>query len=105
MADKIVVVGGREMVLGFNLVGVTDSRVVVPEAAEDELAKLFEQTNVGIVILQDAHYNSLSQKIKRKIELVSKPVVVTVGTNKASSSDDLQRLIKRAIGISLDKQK
>ena len=101
--DKIVVVGDAEMVLGFKLAGITRSYPVQPADAEAIANSLFSESDVGIIIMQDSHFDALSHKAKRLIDTASKPVVVTVGTRSASKSDDLQKLIKRAIGITLDK--
>ncbi len=101
--DKIVVLGGRDVVLGFKLVGVSEGYAVSPEDAEARLGELLERSDVGIVILEDEYAQKLSLKMKRRLELVSKPVVVEVGVKPGSSAGSLQALIKRAIGVTLEK--
>ncbi|MFH1257620.1 MAG: V-type ATP synthase subunit F [Candidatus Micrarchaeota archaeon] len=101
--DKILVLGDRDMVTGFKLVGIRDAIVCSAETADQKLAELLERQDAGIVIFQDEFYGNLSHKTKKLIETVPKPVVVSVGVKAASSTENLQAMIKRAIGISLDK--
>lgn len=101
--DKIVVLGDRDLVTGFKLVGIRDAVVCTPETADAKLNELLLRSDAGIVIFQDEFYNNLSHKTRKLIETVPKPVVVNVGVKAASSTENLQAMIKRAIGISLDK--
>ncbi len=101
--DKIIVLGGRDIVQGFMLVGVTEAYNVESGEAESKLLELIARKDAGIVILQDDYYARLSPKTKHFVETVSKPVVIPVGTTSGASGEDLQAMIKRAIGISLEK--
>lgn len=101
--DKIVVVGGRDLVTGFRLAGVAESYVLAPEEADAQLNKLFDRSDVGIVILEETHAPKLSLKTRRRIESASKPVLVQVGLTPGGGAETLQALIKRAIGVSLEK--
>lgn len=101
--DKIIVLGDRDLVAGFKLVGVKDAIVCTPEDADSKLNELLQRNDAGIVIFQDEFYNNLTHKTKKLIETIPKPVVVSVGVKGASSTENLQAMIKRAIGISLDK--
>ncbi len=101
--DKILVAGDRDMVTGFKLVGVRDAVICSDEDADEKLNELLKREDAGIVIFQDEFYKNLSHKTKKLIETIPKPVVVSVGVKAASSTENLQAMIKRAIGISLDK--
>ncbi len=101
--DKIVVLGGRDVVLGFQLVGVSEGYPVQQEEAEQKLSGLLDRPDMGIIILEDAYAQKFSLKMKRRLELLSKPVVVEVGLRAGGSAGSLQAIIKRAIGITLEK--
>lgn len=101
--DKILVLGDRDMANGFRLVGVRDAVICSSADADGKLNELIQRTDAGIIIFQDEFYSSLSHKTKKLIESIPKPVVVSVGIKAASSTENLQAMIKRAIGISLDK--
>ncbi|MEK6953375.1 MAG: V-type ATP synthase subunit F [Candidatus Micrarchaeota archaeon] len=101
--DKILVLGDRDLVTGFKLVGVRDGVVCSAEDADGKLNALLQRQDAGIIIFQDEFFGSLSHKTKKLIETIPKPVVVSVGVKAASSTENLQAMIKRAIGISLEK--
>ncbi|HLC48398.1 MAG TPA: V-type ATP synthase subunit F [Candidatus Norongarragalinales archaeon] len=101
--DKILVLGDRDLVTGFKLVGVREGVICSQENADAKLSELLQRSDAGIIIFQDEFYGSLTHKTKKLIETVPKPVVVNVGVKAASSTENLQAMIKRAIGISLDK--
>ncbi|MBU1198156.1 hypothetical protein KJ765_06655 [Candidatus Micrarchaeota archaeon] len=101
--DKIVVVGGKDLVLGFQLVGVQENYEITPEEADAQLNQLFDRADVGIIILEDAYFEGLALKTKRRLELISKPVVVQVSATGEAAKENIQALIKRAIGVSLEK--
>ncbi|MFH1750582.1 MAG: V-type ATP synthase subunit F [Candidatus Micrarchaeota archaeon] len=101
--DKILVLGDRDLAMGFKLVGVKEAIICSQEDADSKLNELLQRQDAGIIIFQDEFYSYLSHKTKKLIETVPKPVVVSVGVKAASSMENLQAMIKRAIGISLDK--
>jgi V/A-type H+/Na+-transporting ATPase subunit F len=101
--EKIIVLGDRDMVTGFKLVGIVDAYVCAPEEADSKINELMQRPDAGIIIFQDEFYGNLTHKTKKLIENIPKPVVVSVGIKAASSSENLKAMIKRAIGISLDK--
>ena len=101
--EKIMVLADREMAMGFRLAGVTDSVTATEEDAEKKFLELFEKKDAGIIILQDEFVHNFSHKTKRLIEGSSKPVVITIGGKGESAAGSLQQMIKRAIGITLEK--
>ncbi|MBI5224555.1 hypothetical protein HY989_01670 [Candidatus Micrarchaeota archaeon] len=101
--EKIVALGDRDLITGFKLVGVMEGIVCTPENADLKMNEILLRQDAGIVIFQDEFQNYLSHKTKKLIETIPKPVVVNVGVKAASSTENLQAMIKRAIGISLDK--
>ncbi len=101
--DKILVLGDRDLATGFKLVGIKETFVCSLENADEKLNELLTRADAGIVVFQDEFYPGLSHKTRKLIETIPKPVVVSVGVKAASSTENLQAMIKRAIGISLDK--
>ncbi len=100
---NIIVVGDHEMVRGFSLLGVRDCLVAKKENAEEQLSKAFSSEDAGLIILLADFVPALSYKMKKKIDSSSKPVVVVIPgkSGAAGTSGDLQRMIKRAIGVDL----
>jgi len=102
--QKIVVVGDRDLCLGFGLAGVVESHEINDAAqVEPMLLLLMDREDVGMVILYDEFMNHLSVKLKNKLQTVTRPVLVTVPGKKGADekAESLQALIKKAIGVEL----
>jgi vacuolar-type H+-ATPase subunit F/Vma7 len=95
--------GGRDMVQGFQLVGVTEAILVSPQDAEAKLLHILSRKDAGILIVQDDYLAGMSAKTKLLVENISKPVVVSIGHTSSASSENMAAMIKRAIGITLEK--
>ncbi|WP_254829695.1 V-type ATP synthase subunit F [Haloglomus salinum] len=103
MSQEIGVVGSPDFTTGFRLAGVRRFVNVPDEEKEDRLdeavTELFEDDDVGIVVMHDDDLDHLSRTVRRNVETSVEPVLVTLGGD--SSGGALREQIKRAIGIDL----
>ena len=106
--DRIAVMGGELMTLGFKVSGVKMAIVSRPgdsvESIEENLRNLFRDGSIGVIIISE----SISRKIRDRklIHMIDSsllPVVVEVPDygEEERNEDTLKRLIKRAIGIDI----
>jgi len=103
MSQEIGVVGSPDFTTGFRLAGVRRFANVPDEEKEDRLdeavTELFEDDDIGIVVMHDDDLDHLSRTVRRNVETSVEPVLVTLGGD--SSGGALREQIKRAIGIDL----
>ncbi|WP_254821282.1 V-type ATP synthase subunit F [Haloglomus halophilum] len=103
MSQEIGVVGSPDFTTGFRLAGVRRFANVPDEEKADRLdeavTELFEDDDVGIVVMHDDDLDHLSRTVRRNVETSVEPVLVTLGGD--SSGGALREQIKRAIGIDL----
>jgi V/A-type H+-transporting ATPase subunit F len=103
MSQEIGVVGSPDFTTGFRLAGVRRFENVPDEEKDDRLdeavTELFEDDDVGIVVMHDDDLDHLSRTVRRNVETSVEPVLVTLGGD--SSGGALREQIKRAIGIDL----
>lgn len=96
----IVVFGGTNFSLGFQLCGI---RKTYPADAED-FAQTFEEKlmgdKTGIIIVENQYYTELSSRLKKRAENAISPVVIALSEEGAGASD-IGKLIKRSLGIDL----
>jgi len=103
MSQEIAVVGSPEFTTGFRLAGVRRF-ANVPEAdkpaeLDDAVEEVFEDDDVGIVVMHDDDLDHLSRGVREDVETSVEPVLVTLGGG--TGSGGLREQIKRAIGIDL----
>lgn len=107
---KVVVVGKKDMAVGFSLAGVNE--VFTPEddyEAKKRLDKLLQSTDIGVILLSESIAEGISehlqQKKKRKDDVY--PVIVEIPDKEGpleGKEDPLQDKIKRAVGIDITTQ-
>jgi len=102
-SNKIIAIGDSATVMGFKLAGVSEAYVAEGKDAEKRLTELLDRENAGIIIVTESIMAGLDWRIKRRIEGLAKPVVVSVPDKTGSSKEvgRLSELIKRALGFDL----
>ena len=104
MADKIVVVGDEDLCMGFGLAGVVQTfQTNDAFFAERTLNDLFEKDDIGLIIVYDYLVSEFSPKMKKKLQILTKPVVITVPGRAGADekAESLQAMIKKAIGVEI----
>lgn len=92
--SKIVVLGEEDFTIGFELVGIESQKL---ESLESLMSK---GSDVGIVIVSQEDYDSLSIKIKGQIDKSLKPIVVILSKDDIKGSNLREKVI-RALGVDL----
>jgi len=95
---EVAVVGGEEFVLGFRLAGVRKTHAVAAERVEEKITQVIADPDVGILVLSTDDLARLSHGMRRRLESLARPVVITIGK---FQQEDLRTKIKRAIGVDL----
>lgn len=107
---KVVVVGKKDMAVGFSLAGVNE--VYTPEddhEAKKLMEKLIGSSDVGVILLSESIAEEirehLQQRKKRKEDVY--PIIVEIPDKEGpieGKEDPLQDKIKRAVGIDVNKE-
>lgn len=94
--NKIVVVGDEDFTLGFELIGIESYELI-------ELEKLISKGNeIGIVIINQKDFDTLSIKMKNDISKLLKPIVVILSADDVKGNTLKEKIIK-ALGVDLMK--
>ena len=107
MKKKVVVVGKKDMAVGFSLAGVDE--VFVPKdeyESKKRIDKLLETFDIGVILLSE----SIAEEIREHLQQREKtrddiyPVIVEIPDKEGpleGKDDPLQDKIKRAVGIDI----
>ncbi|MCD6530646.1 V-type ATP synthase subunit F [Candidatus Bathyarchaeota archaeon] len=94
------VIGDRDMVTGFQLVGVRGVEVSSVEEAWHVLSKAVENVEVGIIIISEEFSTKMRDKIDTLRLSRATPLIVEIpGRLGPSKAIDLSDLVRKAIGV------
>jgi V/A-type H+/Na+-transporting ATPase subunit F len=102
-SGKIAVVGDRELVLGYRLLGVEDAFVTTKEDAQKVIMDLFNANDHGLIIAGNDVRKALSAAAREKLESSIIPLVVFMPPidSAAGQEESLARLARRVLGVDL----
>ncbi|MHB8567951.1 MAG: V-type ATP synthase subunit F [Nitrososphaerales archaeon] len=102
-SGKIAVVGERELVLGYRLLGVEDAFIASKEDAQKTVMDLFNSSNYGLIIVSASVRKVLSNSAKEKLESSIIPLVIFMPSldSKEQEEESLSLLARRVLGVDM----
>jgi V/A-type H+/Na+-transporting ATPase subunit F len=101
-AGRTVVLGERELAIGFRLIGFKDVIEVTPSTAASEFRRIFESDDFSLVIASQSVAKALSESQRQHAEASLRPLVVFVPPPSGEYEiESLSALAKRVLGVSL----
>lgn len=104
-SGKIAVVGDRELVLGYRLLGVEDAFIVTREDAQKVVMDLFNSNTHGLIIAGNDVRKALSASAREKLESSIIPLVVFMPSVDSETGgkeeESLAILARRVLGVDL----
>ncbi len=95
-------IGGRDMVIGFRLVGVKGVVVSSPDEAWRILSKTVENIDIAVVIMSEEFSEGIRDKIDDLRLNLDRPLIVEIpGESGARRETDIVEITSKAIGVSL----
>ncbi len=100
---KYFVIGDEDAVLGFGLVGVRGVKAENPAEAESAFKTALEDSDVGIVIIEDRIADMIRPLVDRYIFAEQFPLIVEVPGREGRdpSRPGIRAMVNEAIGIKL----
>ena len=100
--ESIAVVGERELVLGFKLVGVSDVFISEGEEAAKLLGDFMANKKYGLIVVSDSIKKSLTGSLLKHMETALRPLVVFIpSTTGEESEESVETLAKRVLGVDI----
>lgn len=102
-SGKIAVVGDRELVLGYRLLGVEDAFITTREDAQRVTMDLFNSNSHALIIAGNDVRKALSPSAREKLESSIIPLVVFMPPidSAATQEESLALLARRVLGVDL----
>lgn len=99
----IAVVGERELVIGFRLIGLRDTFLATGGQGAKQLTSLAESGKYSMILASESLKPSLSAASRSTYERILDPLVVFLPTPGAvEEGESVSALAKRVLGISIE---
>jgi V/A-type H+-transporting ATPase subunit F len=99
---KVAVVGEKELVLGYRLLGVEDAVPVTRAEAQKTVMDLFNAGKFNLIIVGNEARKGLSPATMDRLESSIVPLVVFMPSTDAEVAEEsLSRLAKRVLGVDI----
>ncbi|MDA4112618.1 MAG: hypothetical protein OK474_01045 [Thaumarchaeota archaeon] len=101
-SGKIAVVGERELVLGYRLLGVQDAFQAGKDDVQKIVMDLFNSNEYALIIVGNQARAGLSASVKEKLESSITPLVVFMPSlDSQAHEESLSILARRVLGVDL----
>ena len=95
-------VGNRELVIGYRLLGVEDAFITGKEDAQKIVMDLFNSNEYGLIIVGSEAKKALSSATREKLESSIIPLVVFMPSPESEASEEsISLLARRILGVDL----
>ena len=97
---KVITVGSRVFVTSFQLAGVQGKIVESPEDAFDEIKKLYNDSDVGLVLVSDDLTEKINDQLTKLRAEKSTPLVFALPASGSEKSEvDYRVMLKKILGV------
>ena len=97
------VIGERELVIGFRLIGLHHTYIVDDHTAAREFQRVFDSGQHSLILASRRVQNVLPEALRRAAEHAIDPLVVFLPTPGAGEEpESVATLTKRVLGVSLE---
>ncbi len=93
----VVVVGGTEFSIGFQIAGISKAFSLSDEDPESTLRELISNPDIGLIIMQEDSMKDISEEFREQITQSVQPVFLVISEDQ--SNDEMKKLIKKSIGV------
>lgn len=95
-------VGDRELVIGYRLLGIDDTYIVVEEETADVMQKLFYSNEFGLIVASQSVRHALSPAFRAKVEASIEPLVVFMPSlGEGVKEESISDLARRVLGVDI----
>ncbi len=99
---RIAVVGDRELVIGYRLLGIDDTYVANAEEAAQVMQKLFYSNEFSLIVASKSVRSALSQAFRAKVQASIEPLVIFMPSLQEDVKEEsISDLARRVLGVDI----
>lgn len=99
--ESIAVIGERELVLGFKLIGISNIFITSGKEAVRLIGTFIENREYGLVFVSESIRKSMDIQMLNRIENTLKPLIVFIPMHGIEKHESVEQLAKRVLGVDI----
>lgn len=100
-SGNIAVIGERDIVLGFRLIGIEDSFIADDEKGVEKVMEIYKTGKYSVMMISQNLRKKMDAKLISKLESSTKPVVVFIPLPGSEEEESITQLAKRVLGVDI----
>lgn len=101
VSGHIAIIGERELVLGFRLIGVENSIIAEGEEGLKKFIEIYKSEKYSLIMLSEKLKSYMDRKLLDTIETSTKPLVVFIPLPGGEEEESVADLAKRVLGVDI----
>ncbi len=104
--NKVAVIGGRALVMGFKIIGIKDVFIVNREELARTIMDALDKREYDLILVDDAARDVLTSAQLHTLETTTHPIIIFIPTQTILNREESVRdLAKRVLGIDILKDR
>lgn len=101
-SGRIAIVGERELVIGYQLLGIEDTFIVTGEDANKKIQEVFSSGEFSLIIASESVRTGLPLALRTRLEASIEPLVLFMPSLQGDIKEEsISALAKRVLGINI----
>ncbi len=100
-SGRICVVGERELVIGFRLIGLSDSYIATGEEGAKKVMELLRDSSYSLIMVSESIKEFMDPRQRRMADSSSDPVVVFIPLPGGQDLESVADLARRVLGVEI----
>ncbi len=100
-SGRICVVGERELVIGFRLIGLLDSYIATGEEGAKKVIELLRDSSFSLIMVSESIKEFMDPRQRRMADSSSDPVVVFIPLPGGQDLESVADLARRVLGVEI----
>ena len=100
-SGKICVIGEREIVLGFRLIGISDSFILTGDDGAKKVMDLLKSSSYSLIMVSESIKEFLDPRQRKIADSSSDPVVVFIPLPGGQDLESVSDLARRVLGVDI----
>lgn len=101
-SGRIAIVGERELVIGYQLLGIEDTFIITGEDANKKIQEVFSSGEFSLIIASESVRSALPVALRTRLEASIEPLVLFLPSLQGDIKEEsISALAKRVLGINI----